>query len=189
MSYADAEEAVQRAVEWLRLLVKTLGAVVIAVGVAVAVVGLIRHALHARGTSFTPVRLSFARFLALELQLAADILSTSVAPTWERIGKLAAIAIIRTALNYFLSREMKDEQASRGACAARSCRGARCAWKTKPCEVAGRAGVIAPRCVVFKKGCAINRIRMPERLWRSGYRRKARKYICINVRCVDGCLY
>ncbi|WP_238455766.1 DUF1622 domain-containing protein [Azohydromonas lata] len=114
VSYADAEESVQRAVEWLRLLVETLGAIVIATGIVVAVFGLIRHALHARGTSFTPIRLSFARFLtlALELQLAADILSTSVAPTWERIGKLAAIAVIRTALNYFLSREMKDEQAA-----------------------------------------------------------------------------
>ena len=114
MSYGEAEETVQRAVEWLRLLVETLGAVVIAAGIVVAVVGLVRHALNARGTSFTPIRLAFARYLtlALELQLAADILSTSVAPTWERIGKLAAIAIIRTALNYFLSREMKDEQAS-----------------------------------------------------------------------------
>ncbi|WP_375136337.1 DUF1622 domain-containing protein [Azohydromonas australica] len=46
------------------------------------------------------------------MQLAADIQSTSAAPTWERIGKLAAIAVIRTALNYFLSREMKDDQAA-----------------------------------------------------------------------------
>ncbi|NML17897.1 DUF1622 domain-containing protein [Azohydromonas caseinilytica] len=114
MNYGDVEESVQRAVEWLRLLVETLGAVVIAAGIVVAVFGLVRHALNARGTSFTPIRLAFARYLtlALELQLAADILSTSVAPTWERIGKLAAIAIIRTALNYFLSREMRDEQAS-----------------------------------------------------------------------------
>jgi uncharacterized membrane protein len=73
-----------------------------------------RHVASARGSTFTPIRLSFARYLtlALELQLAADILSTAVAPTWERIGKLAAIAIIRTALNYFLSLEMKGERAS-----------------------------------------------------------------------------
>jgi uncharacterized membrane protein len=75
---------------------------------------LIRHAVAAQGSSFTPIRLAFARYLtlALELQLAADILSTSVAPTWDRIGKLAAIAIIRTALNYFLSKEIRDERAS-----------------------------------------------------------------------------
>ena len=68
--------------------------------------------LAARGSAdFSAVRLSFARYLALalEFQLAADILSTAVAPTWERIGKLGAIAVIRTGLNYFLTREMRDE--------------------------------------------------------------------------------
>lgn len=112
--FGHVEEQVQVYVEWLRLLVETLGAAIIAVGVLLVVVGLIKYAIDQRQASFTPIRLSFARYLtlALELQLAADILSTSVAPSWERIGKLAAIAIIRTALNYFLSREMKDERAS-----------------------------------------------------------------------------
>ena len=108
------EQQVRSGVEWLRLLVETLGALVIAAGVAVVIAGLLRHARASRGSSFTPVRLAFARYLtlALELQLAADILSTSVAPTWDRIGKLAAIAVIRTALNFFLSQEMKNEQGS-----------------------------------------------------------------------------
>lgn len=112
--FHQAEEQVQAGVEWLRLLVETLGALVIAAGIVVAVIGIVRHVAFERGSTFTPVRLSFARYLtlALELQLAADILSTSVAPTWDRIGKLAAIAVIRTALNYFLSMEMKDERAS-----------------------------------------------------------------------------
>ena len=112
--FREAEEWVQSGVEWLRLLVETLGALVIGAGVLIAIVGLLRHAVSGRGSSFTPIRLGFARYLtlALELQLAADILSTSVAPTWDRIGKLAAIAVIRTALNYFLMREMKDEKAS-----------------------------------------------------------------------------
>ncbi|MEP6558394.1 MAG: DUF1622 domain-containing protein [Burkholderiales bacterium] len=111
MPFEHVELWVQRSVEWLRLFVEMLGAVVIAAGVAVAVVGLLRHFSSGRGGSFTPIRLSFARYLmlALELQLAADILSTSIAPTWDRIGKLGAIAIIRTALNYFLSRELRGE--------------------------------------------------------------------------------
>lgn len=45
--------------------------------------------------------------IALELLLAADILATAIAPTWDDIGKLAAIAVLRTALNYFLERELK----------------------------------------------------------------------------------
>lgn len=48
--------------------------------------------------------------MALEFQLAADILATAVAPSWNQIGKLAAVAAIRTALNYFLSREMAQEK-------------------------------------------------------------------------------
>lgn len=112
--FEDVESRVQAAVEWLRLGVEALGALVIAAGIVVAVAGIVRHLVAQRGRDFTSVRLMFARYLtlALELQLAADILSTSVAPTWERIGKLAAIAVIRTALNYFLSREMKEEQRS-----------------------------------------------------------------------------
>ncbi|CAH0294420.1 hypothetical protein SRABI118_04176 [Massilia sp. Bi118] len=112
--FEQVEEQVRSSVEWLRLLVEALGALVIAAGVAVVILALVRDLLAGRGSSFVPIRLAFARYLtlALELQLAADILSTSVAPTWERIGKLAAIAVIRTALNYFLSKELKDEQAS-----------------------------------------------------------------------------
>jgi uncharacterized membrane protein len=48
--------------------------------------------------------------LALELLLAADILRTAVAPTWDDIGKLAAIAAIRTVLNYFLEKELRQMQ-------------------------------------------------------------------------------
>jgi uncharacterized membrane protein len=55
------------------------------------------------------VRLQLGRWLslALEFELAADILRTAIAPTWEEIGKLAAIAALRTLLNYFLEREIR----------------------------------------------------------------------------------
>jgi uncharacterized membrane protein len=45
--------------------------------------------------------------LALEFALAADIARTAIAPTWDDIGRLAAIAVIRTALNYFLERDLE----------------------------------------------------------------------------------
>jgi uncharacterized membrane protein len=51
--------------------------------------------------------------IALELLLGADVLATAVAPSWGDIGKLAAIATIRTALNYFLERELKHVKTSR----------------------------------------------------------------------------
>jgi uncharacterized membrane protein len=50
--------------------------------------------------------------IALELLLAADILATAIAPTWDDIGKLAAIAVLRTALNYFLERELRSSESN-----------------------------------------------------------------------------
>ena len=54
------------------------------------------------------IRLSLGRSLALGLEflLGADILNTAVAPSWEQVGLLAAIAAIRTGLNYFLQQEL-----------------------------------------------------------------------------------
>lgn len=46
--------------------------------------------------------------VALEFLLGADVLATAVAPSWNDIGKLAAIAILRTGLNYFLEKELSD---------------------------------------------------------------------------------
>lgn len=56
------------------------------------------------------IRLSLGRSLALELELGADILKTAVAPTWNDIGLLAAIAVLRTALNYSLERELRNAE-------------------------------------------------------------------------------
>lgn len=119
--FQQIEAQVRHWVEWLRLFVEALGVLIIAVGLAIAILGLIRHAFVERGKDFTPVRLTFARYLALalELQLAADILSTAVAPTWDRIGKLAVIAAIRTALNYFIRLEIKEESAHQEAAGGR----------------------------------------------------------------------
>ncbi|MCH8684771.1 DUF1622 domain-containing protein [Pedomonas mirosovicensis] len=68
------------------------------------------------------IRLKFGRWLALSLEfaLAADILRTTVAPTWNEIGQLAAIIMLRTALNFFLQREI--EQAETKAAERRAAR-------------------------------------------------------------------
>ena len=78
-------------------------------------------AVRDRRTEFlTPIRLSLARYLTLglEFQLAGDILRTAIAPTFQEIGQLAAIAAIRTALNYFVGREIRQERAEIEAQAA-----------------------------------------------------------------------
>lgn len=105
----SAGSAVSAAVEWLRLGVDVVGALVIGLGVGLAAAGFVA-ATGRRSRDFTAIRLDLARYLALalEFQLGADILSTAVAPTWEQIGKLGAIAVIRTTLNYFLMRELVE---------------------------------------------------------------------------------
>ena len=68
------------------------------------------------------VRLSLGRWLALGLEfaLAADILRTAVAPTWRDIGQLAAIAGLRTGLNYSFELEIAREEGRAFTCAARA---------------------------------------------------------------------
>jgi len=96
---------------WLKLFVEATGAFIIALGVASAGSGLARLVVGKQTSDFGVIRLVLARHLALalEFQLGADILATAVAPTWDQIGKLGAIAVLRTALNYFLGREIREE--------------------------------------------------------------------------------
>ena len=56
------------------------------------------------------VRFGSSVAIALEMLLGADVLATAVAPSWDDIGKLAAIAVLRTALNYFLQKELEHLQ-------------------------------------------------------------------------------
>ncbi len=110
-SQTAIEPTIVNLVSWLRLLIETTGTIIIAIGVVLALIKLARTLTAKRMDGYTEVRLLLAKYLilALEFQLAADILSTAIAPSWEQIGKLSAIAVIRTALNYFLSREMQQE--------------------------------------------------------------------------------
>jgi uncharacterized membrane protein len=93
--------------------VEAAGAVVIFVGAVIAFGRFVLVAFRREGMApFAPVRLDLGRFLALglEFQLAADILRTAVAPSFTELAQLAAIAAIRTGLNFFLSREIKEQR-------------------------------------------------------------------------------
>ena len=84
----------------------------IAIGGSVAVIDVfnaaIRRELGHRGFR-RKVFKGFAVWivLALEFALGADIVRTAIAPTWNDIGQLAAIAVIRTGLNFFLERDLE----------------------------------------------------------------------------------
>ena len=110
--YIAVEESMREGFQWLRLAIELVGAVFIAIGIVLALVIFVRASLRAHRDAFTESRLTLARYLAvaLEFQLAADVLSTAIAPTWEQLGKLAAIVVIRTVLNFFLMREVAAEE-------------------------------------------------------------------------------
>jgi uncharacterized membrane protein len=107
------EELLQRVVGYLVTVVEACGALVIVAGALWAFVGFVRVGLLRRGPgAFIPVRLTLGRFLALglEFQLASDVLRTAVAPSFRELAQLAAVAAIRTALNYFLGKEIAQER-------------------------------------------------------------------------------
>ncbi|WP_339930465.1 DUF1622 domain-containing protein [uncultured Brevundimonas sp.] len=106
---------------WLAAGIELAAAMVIAVAMVEAVVrivGAFRAELRPGGETHAAldrkqeIRLRLGRWLAIALEflLAADILKTAVAPSWTEIGQLAAIATLRTALNYFLQREIDQSR-------------------------------------------------------------------------------
>jgi uncharacterized membrane protein len=121
------EQGLLDAVDVAVQVVEAAGAVVIFVGAVIAFARFIRVSIRQEGMApFAPVRLDLGRFLALglEFQLAADILRTAVSPSFTELAQLAAIAAIRTALNFFLGLEIKEEselvQADRAAAMRRA---------------------------------------------------------------------
>jgi uncharacterized membrane protein len=92
---------------------------VIAFGALEALMGIIRVGLNFTATNQDrrAVWLTFARWLVagLTFQLAADVVNTSFDPTWDELGRLAVIAVIRTFLSFFLDREVEDTRSLQGA--------------------------------------------------------------------------
>jgi uncharacterized membrane protein len=62
------------------------------------------------GRELRDAYLRYARWLiaGLTFQLAMDIIESARAPTWDDIGRLASIAVIRTFLNFFLERDIAE---------------------------------------------------------------------------------
>lgn len=104
------------------LVIEAAALLVIAFGTIEMLVACLRaiFAPTAAGRELREGYLHYARWLiaALTFQLAADIIESARAPSWDDIGRVAAIAAIRTFLNYFLERDIKDARAARSEVAA-----------------------------------------------------------------------
>ncbi|MCW4025438.1 MAG: DUF1622 domain-containing protein [Candidatus Bathyarchaeota archaeon] len=110
---STAEDVFSNVASWLKLAAEISSVVLIGIGLVVSIYFLIQLLFSKqKKKQYLKLRLNLGRFLvlALELQLAADIIGTAIAPSVEQIGQLAAIALIRTFLNYFLNREIQTEE-------------------------------------------------------------------------------
>lgn len=108
------EYALQQIAQHVGLAVEAVAILMIAIGSVEAIVGVLRVML-APGASDHQKRgvwMRYARWLVagLTFQLAGDIVHTAIAPTWDDIGRLAAIAVVRTFLTYFLDRDVEKLQ-------------------------------------------------------------------------------
>ena len=104
--------------EWLvfvtenaTVLIDFLALIIVLVGTIEAFFGGLRAMLSSpTGHERRDIWLRYARWLVagLTFQLAADIIETSITMEWEAVGRIAAIAVIRTFLNYFLDRDLEE---------------------------------------------------------------------------------
>jgi len=106
------ESLLHEIAHYVALAIEVVAIAIIAFGALEAVIGMVRVGFGSATTNDDrrAVWLTFARWLVagLTFQLAADVVNTSFAPTWDEIGHLAAIAAIRTFLSYFLDREVEE---------------------------------------------------------------------------------
>jgi len=106
--------------EWLALITEPVVAIIDIIALVVIVIGTLDVLVRGLPVMFASpdgherrdIWLRYSRWLvaALTFQLAADIIETSVGTSWDDIGRLGAIAVIRTFLDYFLARDVAERR-------------------------------------------------------------------------------
>jgi uncharacterized membrane protein len=114
--------------EWLTyfsekaiLALNAVAVLIIVLGALEALIGMLLTVILRRPPhEARAVYIKFARWLvaALTFQLAADLIETSVSTTWQTIGRVGIVALIRTFLNFFLERDIEDVRARQRAAPA-----------------------------------------------------------------------
>ncbi|MGC1465308.1 MAG: DUF1622 domain-containing protein [Pseudolabrys sp.] len=114
--------------EWLVIITENAIVIIDALALVIVVVGTIEAFFGGLRAMFgstggherRDVWLRHARWLVagLTFQLAADIIETSISTSWDAVARIAAVAVIRTFLNYFLDRDLAEIRARQGVPAA-----------------------------------------------------------------------
>lgn len=110
------EELVDSALTYVVPVIEACGALVIVIEAARTIVVYIGRYVRRAGQqpAVLRIRLGQSMVMGLEFQVAADIIKTALAPTWNDILLLAALIALRTVLNYLLEAELEKLDARRG---------------------------------------------------------------------------
>ena len=89
-----------------------IGALITIWGILISLVEFLKKEISVREGSIQlneAIRIKLGSYLvlALEFFIAGDIVKTIITPTWQSLGILGAIVIIRTILSYFLTKDLK----------------------------------------------------------------------------------
>jgi uncharacterized membrane protein len=114
----NSRTGISRVKQWLIFATENAIIVIDALALVVIVIGTVEAFFSGLRAMFSSpsgherrdIWLRYARWLVagLTFQLAADIIETSITTEWQAVGRIAAVALIRTFLNYFLDRDLED---------------------------------------------------------------------------------
>ena len=105
------EEALKEIALFVALATEAAAVLIIGFGALQATLGLVKYGLDRKRRPGTRKKiwmgLAVWLILGLEFELAADIVRSVISPDWVDIGRLGAVAAIRTFLNYFLEKDLE----------------------------------------------------------------------------------
>lgn len=108
---SEMEVVVHDIAGYISLSLDAVAILMVAVGAFRALIGILLISMRRRApdAQVRSIFIDFARWLvaALTFQLGSDIVGTTIAPTWDELGRLASVAGIRTFLTYFLDRDLE----------------------------------------------------------------------------------
>lgn len=98
----------------ISFLLNIIGALIIIWAVIISLLEFLKKEVMNRGREIQlnetiRIRLGSYLVLALEFFIAGDIVKTIITPTWESLGMLGAIVVIRTVLSYFLTKDLTSK--------------------------------------------------------------------------------
>ncbi len=107
-------DSMQQFLQAVVLGISVLGTLVVCWGVIESIVAFVRLKVAVRAENAVAAsetvrqRLGAHLLLGLEIFIAADIITSVLSPSWEKVGILVAIVAVRTVLSYFLRMEVKQ---------------------------------------------------------------------------------